>query len=146
MYNGHGSQEEGFVNVNSLDVNLRFSSDVGRVMCHSSLGNPITSVSCTFYQAPELLINYLTPNMLQPIPELQVLPYQSCQEYIRTMSQLAIGGSQTVFSVTQSVFLKFLAESSYLLAELTQLTVSRLRIVFQVSNLCLSLGEIRPDS
>jgi hypothetical protein len=100
MYNGHGHQQEGFVNVNSLDVNLRFSSDVGRVMCHSSLGNAITAVSCTFYQAPELLINYLTPNMLQPVPELQVLPYQSCQEYIRTMSQLAIGGSQTVFSDT----------------------------------------------
>lgn len=99
MYQGLGHQVEGFVNVNDLNVNLRFSSDVGRAWSHDSTV-AMTSVATTFYQAPELLVTYLTPDMTQPIPELQLLPYQKSNEYIRTMSSMAAGASATVFSDT----------------------------------------------
>ena len=99
MYQGLGHQEEGFVNVNDLNVNLRFSSDVGRAWSHDST-TAMTSVATTFYQAPELLVTYLTPDMTQPIPELQLLPYQKSNEYVRTMSSMPAGASATVFSDT----------------------------------------------
>jgi hypothetical protein len=99
FYQGLGSQEEGFVNVNDLSINLRFASNVGRAWSHD-ISSAMTSVSCTFYKAPELLVNYLTPDLLQPIPELQLLPYQKANEYIRSMSDIPVGGEVTVFSDT----------------------------------------------
>ncbi len=95
-----GSQEEGMVNVNSLRLSLRFKAGLDRFLSHASTGNTITSVTTTFYQAPELLINYLTPSLVQPIPELQVLPYSKLQHYIRDVPALAGGATTTITSDT----------------------------------------------
>ena len=97
---GFGPQVEGFVNVNELTVNLRYSSNVARVLSHSTNGNPITSVTVTFYQSPELLLDVYTPALTQPIPQLQILPYVKLNEYVRTMDAMLSGASQTVFSDT----------------------------------------------
>jgi hypothetical protein len=96
----HGKQEEGMVNVNSLRLSLRFKAGLDRILSHSSAGGAITSVTTTMYQAPELLINYLTPSLVQPIPELQVLPYQKLQHYIRDVPALAASATTTVISDT----------------------------------------------
>ena len=100
MNQGFGPQVEGFVNVNELTVNLRYSSNVGRVLSHSSNGNVITNVTVTFYQSPELLLDVYTPALTQPIPQLQILPYNKLNEYVRTMSDLASGASVQVYSDT----------------------------------------------
>tara|TARA_R110002153_G_scaffold57757_4_gene158698 strand:+ start:10087 stop:11634 length:1548 start_codon:yes stop_codon:yes gene_type:complete len=96
----HGRQEEGMVNVNSLRLALRFKAGLDRVLSHASTGGAITSVTTTFYQAPELLINYLTPSLVQPIPELQVLPYSKLQHYIRDVPALAAGATTSITSDT----------------------------------------------
>jgi hypothetical protein len=100
LYQGIGHQVEGLVNVNELMLNLRFSSDNSRVWSHSSGGNPITAVSSVFYRAPELLINYITPLDNQQIPEIQLLPYQKCHEYVKTLDDIAVGGSLEAYSDT----------------------------------------------
>jgi len=46
------------------------------------------------------LINYLTPSLVQPIPELQVLPYSKLQHYIRDVPALAGGATTTITSDT----------------------------------------------
>jgi hypothetical protein len=95
-----GTAQEGMVNVNEFTLNLRHSSNVGRVLSHSTNGNAITAVSVSFYQAPELLISVYTPDLLQRIPELQILSYSKPNEYIRQMSPILAGASQNVFSDT----------------------------------------------
>ena len=101
LYNGLGSQVEGMVNVNQLNLTLRYNTNSARVFCHHDTGAiPLGASTGKFYQAPELLITYLTPDMTQPIPSLQVLPYQSCNEYVRELSAITAGATSTVFSDT----------------------------------------------
>lgn len=98
FYQGLGHQEEGFVNVNQFNISLRFKSDAGRVLCHSSAGAAITTSSVVFYQAPEMLTTFITPDLTEPIPALQVLPYHKAQDYIKTMAPLANGATTRVVS------------------------------------------------
>lgn len=100
FYNGQGHQEEGFVNVQQFNISFRWKTDLSKVLSHSSLGNAITSVVVRFYQAPEILTTYITPDLTQPIPQLQVLPYHKPQEYIKasTPTALAAGNSTTITS------------------------------------------------
>jgi len=101
LYNGLGHQVEGLVNVNQLNLTLRYSTNSARVFSHHDTGAiPLGASTATFYQAPELLVNYLTPDMTQPLPSLQVLPYQSCNEYVRELSPILAGATSTVFSDT----------------------------------------------
>jgi hypothetical protein len=98
---GFGPQVEGFINVNELTVNLRYASNVARVLSHSTnSSNNITSVEVKFYQAPELLLDVYTPALTQQIPQLQILPYTKLNEYVRTMSDMPSGSTQQVFSDT----------------------------------------------
>ena len=91
-------QDEGFVNVNQMNISFRWKSDLSKVLSHSSLGNSITSVTVSMYRAPELLTTFITPDLTQPIPELQILPYHKSQEYIKQVSTLANGASTKVIS------------------------------------------------
>lgn len=100
FFSGLGSQEEGFVNVQQFNITFRWKSDLTKVLSHSSLGNAITTVDVKFYQAPEILTTFITPDLTQPIPQVQVLPYHKPQEYIKssTPSALAAGASTTIVS------------------------------------------------
>ena len=100
FFNGVGHQVEGMVNVNEITINLRHSANVSRVFSHSTAGNAITAVTTTFYRAPELLSTFYTPDLTQRLPELQVLPYSKSNDYIRSMAQIPVAGSLTVFSDT----------------------------------------------
>ena len=98
FYNGHGCQEEGFVNVQQFNVSYRWSTNLSKILSHSSLGNDITTVDVTMYRAPELLTTYITPDLTQPIPQLQVLPYHKPQDYVKsgTPNALVPGASQRI--------------------------------------------------
>lgn len=95
---GLGHQDEGFVNVNQMNISFRWKSDLSQILSHSSAGNAITTVTVTMYQAPEILTTFISPDLTQAVPSLQVLPYQKPQEYIKTMAPLVAGNSTTVIS------------------------------------------------
>jgi hypothetical protein len=95
---GFGNQEEGFVNVNQMNIVYRWKSDLSQILSHSTAGNAITSVSVTMYQAPEILTTFITPDLTQPIPQMQVLPYHKSQDYIKTVAPLNNGASTRVIS------------------------------------------------
>ena len=107
--------DEGFINVNSLRVSLRFKSALDRVLSHafsSNLPQP-TTVTTTFYRRPELLVNYITPSITQQLPELQVLPYNQMQQYVQNMPAVAPGvGGVSVISDT--IRLSVIPEKIYL--------------------------------
>jgi len=98
--NAIGPIVEGMVNVNQLNINLRFKSDVSRILSHSSAGNAITDVNVTFYQVPEVLVRYITPLMTQKVPDIQHLSYYSDQDYIKSIPTISPGDSFTLYSDT----------------------------------------------
>jgi hypothetical protein len=112
--NGLHRSDEGFVNVNQMNINMRWKQNISQILSHSSLGNAITSVSVSMYQAPELLTTFITPDLTQQIPQLQVLPYNKTQEYIKQMSSLNAGASTTV--VSDSIKLSQVPRKLYLFA------------------------------
>jgi hypothetical protein len=93
---------EGMVNISQLTLQLQLKSDLGLAWSHASTGNAIGAVSVTFYQPPEVMLRYLTPDSLQKTPMLQTLPYHRPQQYVKTMPNLADGASVSNF-VSDSV-------------------------------------------
>ena len=112
--NGQGSQDEGFVGVNQFQINYRWKSDLSKILSHSSLGNPITSVDVKFYQAPEILYTQITPDLTQPIPQLQILPYVKLQEYLKPTINFAAGEVKQL--VSDSIKLSQIPKYMYIFA------------------------------
>jgi len=108
------NMDEGFINVNSLRISLRFKSQLDRILSHSIAPgvDQITTVSAKFTDAPQLLINYITPSITQPLPELQVLPYHQMQQYIRNEATISAGAEKVVISDT--IRLSVIPEKIYL--------------------------------
>ena len=114
MYNGHGSQEEGFLNVNRIQISYRWKSDLSKVLSHASTGNPITSVDVKFYQAPEILYTQITPDLTQRLPQLVVYPYCKLQEYLKPTNTFLAG--QTRQLVSDSIKLSQIPNLMYVFA------------------------------
>jgi hypothetical protein len=91
-------EDEGFVNINQINISYRWKSNLSQILSHSSLGNAITTVGVTMYQAPEILTTYLTPDITQAIPQLQVLSYYSSADYIKNIGTLVDGAGTRVIS------------------------------------------------
>ena len=117
--NGLHHSAEGFVNINQMNINMRWKSNLSQLLSHSSLGGAITTVSVSMYQAPEILTTFITPDLTQQLPALQVLPYSKTQEYIRQMPVLA-GATPGVYAtttvVTDSIRLSQVPRRVYLFA------------------------------
>ena len=112
--NGFNLQQEGFVNVNQMNINMRWKSNLSQILSHSRSGNPITSVDVKMYQAPELLTTFITPDLTQQLPALQVLPYAKTQEYIRQMPDMVPG--QIRVAVSDSIRLSQVPRRVYIFA------------------------------
>lgn len=104
--------DEGFVNINQINISYRFKSNVSQILSHSVLGNNITTVSVTMYQSPEMLVTYLTPNLTQKIPQVQVLPYYNTQNYIKQTPTLS--NNQEIQLVSDSIKLSQIPRKLYL--------------------------------
>ena len=106
------SDEEAFVNINQLNLSFRFVQNTNRVLCHSVLGNAITTVTVTFTQAPEILINYISPQITMPLPTVQTVSYSKLQQYIKPITGFVAGSTQTVIS--DSIKLSMIPSAMYL--------------------------------
>lgn len=91
FYDGLGGQVEGFVNVSQFNIAYRWKSDVKRLWSHATHGGSYTDLKVSFYQAPEILTTFITPDLTQPIPRLQTLPYHKTQDYIKSVPTMAVG-------------------------------------------------------
>jgi hypothetical protein len=104
--------EEGMVNINQINLNLRYKTDLSSVWSHSSLGNAITSYDVSFYQAPEVHLVYITPDLTQELPEVQTLHYTKLQDYIKPVNALPDSAITTVIS--DSIKLSMIPDRVYL--------------------------------
>jgi len=109
---GMGGDSEGLVNINQINLNFRWTQNTNRVLCHSSAGNAITTVSVSFYQAPEILMNYITPQIIQPLPTVQTVFYEKLQQYIKPYN--AITNNSTFQVISDSIKLSMIPSAMYL--------------------------------
>jgi hypothetical protein len=122
-----GDDVEGMVNLNELRLTLRFKSNTSRVMTCADRLNPPgpapTNVQCTFYRAPELLVRYYSPDMLQAIPSVQVLPYKKSQDYRKPLGVYADG--ETKEAVSDSIRLSMVPDEIMLFARRSDATADQ---------------------
>jgi hypothetical protein len=81
--------ERGLIGVQNFTVTVNTTGDLSRVWSHdSTLGQPISSVSCIISSAnqtlskPELQFTYITPRLLSNIPEYNVYPYYEIDRFV----------------------------------------------------------------
>jgi hypothetical protein len=85
-------QDQGFVNINQIDVNIKYVSNLERIFSHyNEAPNALTGINVEFISTPEMLVNYITPDISQPLPLLQVLPYYKFNDYIKNEGTKAAG-------------------------------------------------------
>jgi len=109
---GMGGDSEGLVNINQLNINFRWTQNTNRVLCHSTAGNAITTVTVSFYQAPEILMNYITPQIIQPLPTVQTVYYEKLQQYIKPYN--AITNNTSFQVISDSIKLSMIPSAMYL--------------------------------
>jgi hypothetical protein len=103
FYNGYGCQEEGFTNINEININVVWSSVIEKVLSHSLGGNAIGNISVFFYRSPELLVTEITPDLTQKRLLAQSLPYNKLNQFPLSQAVLApkgdlAGGDKTQMS------------------------------------------------
>lgn len=87
-------QDQGLVNLNQIDVNIKYVSNLERIFSHyNQAPNALTGINVEFISSPEMLVNYITPDISQPLPLLQVLPYYKMNDYIKNEGTKAAGSS-----------------------------------------------------
>jgi len=122
-----GDDVEGLVNLNELRLTLRFKSNTSRVMTCAERLNPPgpspTNVQCTFYRAPEMLVRYYSPDMLQPIPSVQVLPYKKSQDYRKPLGVFA--DEETRDGVSDSIRLSMIPDAIMLFGRRSDATADQ---------------------
>jgi len=136
FYNGTHEEQEGFVNINQLNITVRWSSNLRKILSHSSLGSALGNLTVSFYQAPEILINYLSPDLTQALPVVQTLPYSQIQEYIRPAGVIAIGATTTLLS--DAVKLSMIPERIFLFVRHTRNTMTE-----NVSDAFLQINRVQ---
>jgi hypothetical protein len=100
--------EQGFVNINQITIDLRFksSSQIGYIWCNT----PSTPIDATddnyailglevqFTAAPTLLITYISPDITQSIPPVQILNYSKPLTFKKNVGILAPFATSTYIS------------------------------------------------
>ena len=73
------AQEQALIGVNTMTINFNLNSSLGSNLTtawsHSTSGNNLTSATLTFYQAPEVLMNFITPDEVMNVPAVVEYPY-----------------------------------------------------------------------
>jgi len=90
--------------VSSMQLTLNYS-DLSKTWSHSSAGKTISTLSVAFYQAPEILFTYLTPDPAvrqEAIPRSLSYPYFNTTRYPQPgVSLAAAASSQVTFNNIQ---------------------------------------------
>lgn len=101
-----GQLEEGLINIRDIIININWKSDLSVMWTHSSAGNAITNVAVTFYQKPEILYTQITPDMMTPMPDIQMLPYVKVDQFPRTIDQTVNAGVRVNGIVSNAIQIK----------------------------------------
>jgi hypothetical protein len=91
-------EESGFIHINNLEVELNLNNQA-RLWCHdASAANTISSVVLSLDTAPELLVNYLTPQLLADIPASVTYPFFNLERFTLEAAGIAPGANFSIRS------------------------------------------------
>jgi len=112
------AQEQALLGVNTMTLNLNFNSNLAgpltRAWSHSSAGNTLNSATLSFYNAPEVLMNFISLDEVASIPNVLEYPYFDVIRYPNPPQALAPGQSTTVIS--QNIQCDGIPEAVYIFA------------------------------
>lgn len=94
----------GFIGLQTFDITLNMG-DLTRIWSHSSLGETFTTFSVSIANNPEALFNYITPQVNEMIPDVNIYPYYSIDRYPTSNSAVISPSTPlvpTVFNITSS--------------------------------------------
>lgn len=120
FYDGLGAQVEGFVNVSQMNIAYRWKSDVKKLWSHADHAGSYDDLIVSFYQAPEILTTFITPDLTQSVPHLQTLPYHKTQDYIKSVPTMGVGERRVVY--TDSIKLSQIPRRIYMFARRSRST------------------------
>lgn len=101
LFSQASEESTAFCGLQTMDFNFTLGSlfSGGYMWSHDAVnGNAISSIATTFFSAPQLLFNYITPKELQSIPSSITYPYYSIDRYPSPVVSLAPGAFTTVTS------------------------------------------------
>ena len=114
--------EQGFVNINQMTINLRFKSELGYIWCttpyrgaNGTTFTPdavVTNVAVIFTKTPTLLVTYISPDITQPIPPIQVLNYSKPLVFKKDLG--TFDGSNKVTITSDSIKLSQIPRKMFL--------------------------------
>jgi len=94
--------EQAFAHVNKVDITINWYPLVRAWSCSNAELAAMPNFVANFTQpAPQLLVNYLSPDAGQAIPSTQVLPYMTYLDYPKT--DITIAGGATVKFVSDTI-------------------------------------------
>jgi hypothetical protein len=90
--------EDGFYGVQTLDFNFSLG-DLSRLWSHASTGLTFTAApTVSFYSAPQLLFNYITPQDIPPMPSASIYSYKVIDRFPTNYGNINAGASTTISS------------------------------------------------
>ncbi len=97
----------GLIGITSFGLTLNMGPGLANgnsVWYHDATnGSPLTSIAVTFTKAPVLLLNYLTPTDITPIPKKIIYPFFKLTAYTMSNFTLAAGASNLINGSTISI-------------------------------------------
>lgn len=95
FHDGSGGELSGFVRVDQFEIYIRLASNLSRVWSmNENDTNSILNVS--FFQDPQCVLNFMTPQAVQPLPAMISLPYHKSNDYMRQSPVLNPGEQTTI--------------------------------------------------
>lgn len=90
---------KGFVYVDSIDITINWETDLARVWSHAAGNHTVNSVTTTLESSPSLLIKYIEPSIVEPLPKVISYPFCNVQRYTNEVStQMLLNDSLTLSS------------------------------------------------
>lgn len=110
--------EQGFVNINQITIDLRFKSgsQIGYLWCNTPKTDDdyaILALEVQFTSAPTLLITYISPDITQQIPPVQILNYSKPLTFKKNVGILA-GDDATATYISDSIKLAQIPRKMFL--------------------------------
>ena len=96
---GNNREVEGFINLQDVELNFTWSTNLSRIWSHSSASSStINSIAVTLNR-PTLEVTYVSPPLTMSIPRSIDYPYMELKRYVTsTSSSVAPGGTNEVVS------------------------------------------------
>lgn len=96
---GNNREVEGFVNLQDVELNFTWNTNLARIWSHSSASSSVINNIAVTLRRPTLEVTYVTPPLTMSIPRSNDYPYMELKRYVtQTSNSVVPGGTNLVVS------------------------------------------------